>query len=67
MVTLHYTCTGEAKLSAFDKVGVAMQFAVRLIQRDGGRISEPGIVGDRGEVLFTSDDLYRLSKQVRLP
>lgn len=67
MVTVHYTCLGEAKLSAFDKAAAAMQFAVRLIQKDGGRICEPGIVGDRGEVLFTSADIYRVSKQVTLP
>lgn len=67
MVTLHYTCTGETKHSAFDKVAAAMQFAVRVIQKDGGRISEPGIVAERGEVLFTKADILQLSKQVRLP
>lgn len=67
MVTLRYRCVGETKLNAFDKVAAAMQFAVTLIQKSDGQISELGIIGDAGEILFTGDEIVKLSKQVRLP
>jgi hypothetical protein len=66
MVKLHYKIAGSAKTKAFSDMPPAVNFAVRLVQTYNGKISDLGIKADSGEIVFTHDDIVRVSQQVRL-
>jgi hypothetical protein len=66
MVKLHYKIAGAVKTKSFRDMPPAVNFAVRLVQTYNGKVSDLGIKADSGEIVFTQDDIVRVSKQVRL-